>query len=32
LEKHVRLTVLSGEAVEEELREIFKFLEKGRTH
>jgi RNA polymerase sigma-70 factor (ECF subfamily) len=31
LEKHVRYTVLSGEAVEEELREIFKFLEKGRT-
>jgi len=31
LEKHVRQTVLSGEAVEEELREIFKFLEKERT-
>ena len=31
LEKHVRQTVLTGEAVEEELREIFKFLEKGRT-
>jgi len=32
LEKHVRQTVLTGEAVEEELKEeIFKFLEKGRT-
>jgi len=31
LEKHIRQTVLSGEAVEEELREIFKFLEKERT-
>lgn len=32
LEKHVRQTVLTGEAVQEELREIFKFLEKGRTN
>jgi len=32
LEKHIRLTVLSGETVEEELREIFKFLEKERTN
>jgi len=32
LEKYVRQTVLSGEAVEEELKEIFKFLEKGRTN
>jgi RNA polymerase sigma-70 factor (ECF subfamily) len=32
LEKHVRQTVLSGEAVEEELREIFKFVEKERTN
>jgi DNA-directed RNA polymerase specialized sigma24 family protein len=31
LEKHVRQTVLTGEAAEEELKEIFKFLEKGRT-
>jgi RNA polymerase sigma-70 factor (ECF subfamily) len=32
LEKQVRQTVLSGEAAEEELREIFKFLEKERTN
>ena len=32
LEKHIRLTVLSGETVEEELREIFKFMEKERTN
>jgi RNA polymerase sigma-70 factor (ECF subfamily) len=32
LDKHVRQTVLTGEAVEEELRDIFKFLEKGRTN
>jgi RNA polymerase sigma-70 factor (ECF subfamily) len=32
LEKHVRQTVASGEAVEEELREIFRFLEKERTN
>lgn len=32
LEKHVRQTVLTGEAVEVELREFFKFLKKGRTH
>ncbi len=32
LEKHVRQTVVSGEAVEEELKEIFKFLEKERTN
>jgi hypothetical protein len=32
LEKHVRQTVLSGEAVEEELKEIFKFLKKERTN
>ncbi|MHC4539825.1 MAG: RNA polymerase sigma factor [Planctomycetota bacterium] len=32
LETHIRQTVLSGEAVEEELREIFKFLEKERTN
>ena len=32
LEKHIRQTVLSGEAVEEELREIFKFMETGRTN
>lgn len=32
LEKHIRQTVLSGEAIEEELREIFKFLEKERTN
>jgi DNA-directed RNA polymerase specialized sigma24 family protein len=31
LEKHVRQTVLSGEAVEEELKEIFKFLKKECT-
>ena len=31
LEKHVRQTVLSGEAIEEELREIFKFMGKERT-
>jgi len=31
LEKHVRQTVISGETVEEELKEIFRFLEKGRT-
>jgi len=31
LEKHVRQTVLSGEAVEDELKEIFKFLKKERT-
>ena len=31
LEKHVRQTVASGAAVEEELREIFRFLEKERT-
>lgn len=28
LKKHVRQTVISGEVAEEELREIFKFLEK----
>ena len=32
LEKHIRQTVLSGEAVEEELREIFKFMGKERTN
>ena len=32
LEKHIRQTVLTGKAVEEELKEIFKFLEKGRTN
>ena len=31
LERQVRQTVLSGEAVEEELKEIFKFLKKERT-
>ena len=31
LEKHVRQTVLSGEAVEEELQEIFGFLQIKRT-
>ncbi len=28
LEKHIRQTVLSGEAIEEELREVFRLLEK----
>ena len=32
LEKHIRQTVLTGQAVEEEFREIFKFLEKERTN
>ena len=32
LEKHIRQTVLSGQAIEEELREIFKFLGKERTN
>ena len=32
LKKHVRQTVISGEAVEEELREIFRFLGKERTN
>jgi len=32
LEKHIRQTVVSGEAVEEELRDIFKFIEKERTN
>jgi hypothetical protein len=28
LKSHVRRTVISGEVAEEELKEIFKFLEK----
>ena len=31
LHKHVRQTVNSGEAVEDELKEVFKFFEKKST-
>jgi hypothetical protein len=31
LKKHVRQTVTSGEAVDGELREVFKFFEKEST-
>jgi len=31
LEKHIRQTVLSGEVIEEELQEIFRFMKKERT-
>ena len=32
LEKHIRLTVLTEETVDEELKEFFKFLKKERTN